>query len=151
MCKQIYFSLSSSGMYARCLFVFVLFFFLTLAPGIFQCDFENVIFNLALLIGIFKSSNDNVLRWMPPNHAEDKSTLVQEMAWCRQATSHYLNQCWPRSPTPYGVTRPHWVKPFSQLPSHPFMQIRMTVHSWFIMDHIIAFYDVVAQVKAISR
>ena len=28
------------------------------------------------------------------------------MAWCRQATSHYLNQCWPRSPTPYGVTRP---------------------------------------------
>ena len=31
------------------------------------------------------------------------------MDWCRQATSHYLNQCWPRSPTPYGVTRPHWV------------------------------------------
>ena len=27
------------------------------------------------------------------------------MAWCSQATSHYLNQCWPRSPTPYGVTR----------------------------------------------
>ena len=41
----------------------------------------------------------------------DKSTLVQVMAWCRQATSHYLNQCWPRSPTPYGVTRPQWVNP----------------------------------------
>ena len=27
--------------------------------------------------------------------ADDKSTLVQVMAWCRQATSHYLNQCWP--------------------------------------------------------
>ena len=32
------------------------------------------------------------------------------MAWCRQARSHYLNQCWRRSPTPYGVTRPQWVK-----------------------------------------
>ena len=37
-------------------------------------------------------------------------TLVQVMAWCRQATSHYMNQCWPRSLPPYGITRPHWVK-----------------------------------------
>ena len=41
---------------------------------------------------------------------EDKSTLVQVMAWCRQATSHYLSQCWPRSVSPYGVIRPQWVK-----------------------------------------
>ena len=40
----------------------------------------------------------------------DKSTLVQVMAWCRQAPSHYLSQCWPRSASPYGVTRPQWVK-----------------------------------------
>ena len=40
------------------------------------------------------------------HRTDDKSTLVQVMAWCRQATSHYLNQCWPRSPTPYGITRP---------------------------------------------
>ena len=46
---------------------------------------------------------------MPQNLTDDKSTLVQ--AWCHQAiTSHYLNHCWPRSPTPYGVTRPQWVK-----------------------------------------
>ena len=31
------------------------------------------------------------------------------MAWCRQATSHYLNQCWSRSMSPSGVTRPQWV------------------------------------------
>ena len=31
------------------------------------------------------------------------------MAWCRQATSHYLTQCWPRCMLPYGVTRPQWV------------------------------------------
>ena len=41
---------------------------------------------------------------------DDKSTLVQVMAWCRQATSHYLSQCWPCSMLPYGVTRPQWVK-----------------------------------------
>ena len=41
---------------------------------------------------------------------DDQSTLVQGMAWCRQATSHYLSQCWPISVSPYGVTRPQWVK-----------------------------------------
>ena len=32
------------------------------------------------------------------------------MAWCRQATSHYLSQCWLRFMSPNGVTRPQWVK-----------------------------------------
>ena len=80
------------------------------APCWCQCDFKNVIFNLALLIGILKSSYDNILRWMPQDITGGKSTLVQVMAWCCQATSHYLNQCWPRSLTPYGITRPQWVK-----------------------------------------
>ena len=31
--------------------------------------------------------------------------LVQVMAWSCQATSHYLSQCWPRSLSPYGITR----------------------------------------------
>ena len=40
---------------------------------------------------------------------DDQSTLVQVMVWCRQATSHYLSQCWPRSLSPHGVTRPQCV------------------------------------------
>ena len=32
------------------------------------------------------------------------------MAWCHEATSPYLRQCWPRSLSPYGVTIPRWVK-----------------------------------------
>ena len=51
-----------------------------------------------------------ILRWMPQNTSDGKSTLVQVMAWCRQATSHYLSQCWPRSMLPYDITRPPWVK-----------------------------------------
>ena len=41
---------------------------------------------------------------------DDKSTLVQVMAWCHQATSLYLSQCWPRLMSPYGVSRPWRVK-----------------------------------------
>ena len=32
------------------------------------------------------------------------------MAWCHQATSHYLSQWWSSSMSPYGVTRLQWVK-----------------------------------------
>ena len=31
------------------------------------------------------------------------------MAWCHQATSHYLYKCWHRSIPPYGVIKPQWV------------------------------------------
>ena len=82
----------------------------SLAPGRFGCDFKNSIFNLVLLIGILRSSYDNALRWMPQNITDDKAALVQVMAWCCQATSHYLSQCWPRSISPYGVIRPRWIK-----------------------------------------
>ena len=64
--------------------------------------------NLVLLIGIFRSSFDNALRWMSWDLTEDKSTLVQVMAWCRQATTYYLSQCWPRSVSPCGVTGAQW-------------------------------------------
>ena len=37
---------------------------------------------------------------------------------CRQETSHYLSQCWPRSQTPYGVTGPQWVKGFHFKETH---------------------------------
>ena len=49
--------------------------------------------------------------WMNGNNLE--STLVQVMAWCRQATSHYLSQCWHRSISPYDVTRPQLVNSLS--------------------------------------
>ena len=32
------------------------------------------------------------------------------MAWCRQAPSHYLCWCWPRSVSPFVITWPHYVR-----------------------------------------
>ena len=78
----------------------------SLTPGRPRCHCKTAIFNLVLFIGIFISCKVNAMRWMPRDLTNDKSTLVQLMAWCRQATSHYLNQCWPRSQPPFGVIRP---------------------------------------------
>ena len=50
---------------------------------------------------------------MPLDLTNDNSTLVQVMAWWRQAISHYLSQFSPRFMSPYGVTRPQWVKSLS--------------------------------------
>ena len=46
---------------------------------------------------------------MPRDLTDDKSTLVQVMAWCHQATSHYLSQCWLSSLSSCGIARPQWV------------------------------------------
>ena len=65
--------------------------------------------NLFLLIGIYGSFHDIALRWMSQDLTDGESAMVQVMAWCCQATSHYLNQCWPRYMLPYAVTRPQCV------------------------------------------
>ena len=59
-----------------------------------------VIFQHILKIYTLSISSEIASRWMPQNFIDDKSTLVQVMAWCRQATSHYLSQV-GRSILPY--------------------------------------------------
>ena len=85
----------------------------SLAPGRFERNLRKVLFKLILMIGGLGIFCKIALRWMSTDLIDDKSTLVQVMAWCHQATSHYLNLCWPRSVSPYGVTRPQWVKSYS--------------------------------------
>ena len=88
-------------------------------------------FSLVLLISIFRYSHDNAFQWMPQD-LTDKSTLVQVMAWCRQATSHYLSQCWLSSLSSYGIARPQWVN--CQLPStwqkHTNVNRRLAERPW---------------------
>ena len=76
----------------------------------FEWNFRHVIFKQILVIDGWGICDEIVLIWISLNFTDDQSTLVQVMAWCRQATSHYLSQCWPRSLSPYGITRPEWVK-----------------------------------------
>ena len=78
------------------------------------------------------------LRWMPLDPTDDKSTLVQVMTWCRLETSHYLNQCWPRSPMPYGVTRPQWVNKIGT-PNCRISQISgpFSIKCYFVQEKIV--------------
>ena len=45
---------------------------------------------------------------MPKNIFDEKVTFIQVMSWRRQATIHYLSQCWSRYLSPHGVTRLQW-------------------------------------------
>ena len=82
----------------------------SLAPGKFEFNLRWVILKLILMIDCWVISCEIAVRWMSFDLTDDKSTLAPVMAWCIQATSHCLSQCWPRSMSPYGITRPQWVK-----------------------------------------
>ena len=59
-------------------------------------DFKSTIFKLVLLTGMFSSPYDYVIRWITWELTDDKSTLVQVMAWGGQVTGHFLSQPWWR-------------------------------------------------------
>ena len=82
----------------------------SVAPGKFEWNFRYVIFKRILMIAGWGISCEIALIWMPLDFTDDQSTLVKVVAFCRQATSHYLSQCWPRSLSPYDVIKPQWVK-----------------------------------------
>ena len=81
----------------------------SLAPEECQYKFRFVIFKRILVIDGWGISCEIALIWMSLDLNDEKSTLVQVMAWCRQAPSHYMSQSWPRSLSTYGVTRPQEV------------------------------------------
>ena len=92
------------------------------------------------------------LIWMSLDFADDQSTLAQVMAWCCQATSHYLSQCWPRSLLPYDVARLQWVKvlltrrsendntpqPLDQWTNSPFIGQKVRNCKSFTLTHYLA-------------
>ena len=54
------------------------------------------------------------------------------MAWCHQATSHYLSQSRPSSLVPYGITTPQWVNPWN---------------AWFILRKIYLHFILLLYIK----
>ena len=79
-------------------------------PVILQCI-------LMVMIYILSIPNEIVLKCIPQNFSDDKSTLIHIMAWCHHRTIHYLSQCWPRSMLSYGIARSQWVEYVLKLPA----------------------------------
>ena len=97
--------------------------FNSLARGKFEWNYRHAIFKQILVIDDWGISCEIALLWMSRDLTGDKSTLVQVMACCLTAPSHYLNQCWLRSLSPHGVTGPQWVKAFK-------LWIELTWYFW---------------------
>ena len=67
------------------------------------------------------------------------------MAWCCQAVSHYLNQCWFTYVMPYGITRPWWV----DIRQHCFLDIWCS-KQWYsgcLLKSLCPFYHVYAMLS----
>ena len=88
---------------------------------------------------------------MPQGLTDYYLTLVKAMARCRQATSHYLNQCRSNSLTPYGFTRSLSVKSLETYPTGE-LRFAMTDQQKYIFvcrhfdpcNHLYSFVDVIA-------
>ena len=65
----------------------------SLALGKREWNFRHEIIKQILVIDGWGISCEMVLIWMSLDFTDDQSTLVQVMAWCCQAPSHYLSQC----------------------------------------------------------
>ena len=78
-------------------------------PGRCSSIVTYVIFKHVVVSDIKISLGEIAFSGVPMDLIDDKSTLVQVMAWCRQATNLHLRQCWPRSMSPYCVTGPQWI------------------------------------------
>ena len=74
----------------------------------FDGNFKSIIFKLIILNTVLGTWCKIVLSCVPQNLTNQKLALVQIMAWCHQAASYYLSQCWPRSMWLYGVSRPQF-------------------------------------------
>ena len=75
------------------------------------CDSNSssTVFRLSIQNSIVGNCCEIVLWLMSQNLTNENLTLFQVMIWCRQATSHYLSQCWQWPRSPYDVTRPQWI------------------------------------------
>ena len=83
-----------------------------------------IIFKLIIQNSSLDACCEITPRWVPQN-LTNGSKLVQVMAWCRQATSHYLSWCWPRSMSPSSFTRWQRVNTFSAAVQEATMSMSM--------------------------
>ena len=84
-------------------------------------DFIYLISKPNFVIDVQNVSSGIFPRWMPQEWQDhiDKSTLCLVMAWCRQPSRHYLNQCWQRPVKSNIINRPQWVNLLDRCNSSP--------------------------------
>ena len=95
-------------------------------------NFKSIISKLITQDRSFSTCCKITVWWMSQNFSNEKSASVQVMAWCHQASSYYLNQCWPSFKRLYGITRPRWV---NALKLH---LIYTTIHHMFLSNNLIS-------------
>ena len=78
----------------------------SLTPETFPRILIQMVSKPSWVIDVLSIFRGMALIWLSLGLTEDKWTMVKAMAWCHEATSHYLNQCSPRSVSPDGVNRP---------------------------------------------
>ena len=84
----------------------------SLAPGRFWMKFlvTNFQTNFSNWWLSYFMWHDIALKWLSLDLTDDKSALILLMVWCPQAARYFLSQCWLKSMSPFGVTRPQWLK-----------------------------------------
>ena len=76
------------------------------AEDIFRCIIVNETFYISIQIS---------LKFVPTGPIDNNQALFQIMAWCRIATHHYSNQCWPDTLTHICCIRGRWLNHVSYL------------------------------------
>ena len=106
-------------------------------------------------INIWSVQVNSTLKWMTEGFLDGKSTSVEVMVWCPQATIHYLNQGWPRSLTLCIPIRLYSIRDHKELNScfnnilwsmkiylHVFTDIQH-MHGWNIFKIILLWYEII--------
>ena len=88
-----------------------------------------VIFKGMTVITFMSFSSATAFKWMAKDPTNEKSKFAWVMAWCYEATSQYLNQCWKNSTpmlteelTMFCFLNTGWNGSFISWFSHPLMK-----------------------------
>ena len=99
-----------------------------------RCSSNFMVFKITIHGSSLSTQCEIALRWMPHNLNNGKSTMAQVMAWCCQAASCYVSQCWPRFLSWYGVTRPQCVMEVSCIITIPHKKFGLVIIHWLLSN-----------------
>ena len=108
--------------------------FNSLDPGRCGSRYKSMIFKLITQYSSLGTHSEIALRQIQQSLINEKLALDEMIAWCHQATSHYMSQCWPRSMLPYGITNTQWVTSWRKTIFH-WLQLQWSVQPIFLLSN----------------